>query len=277
MQDRALLVVIHALGRPILVGGRARHRGLRRSDRMGAVNAARASRSRGAAVVGALGEVLITLGVVLGLFVVWQLWWTDVAAAQTHSQVVDDLGWETGPPPPTAEQAPPSPLPEPEHGTTFATLSVPRWGADHVTPISQGVTRDVIDVLGVGHYPGTAMPGEVGNFALAAHRVTYGKPFHRAEEIELGDELVVRTEDAWYVYRVTSTDVVLPRQTEVIAPVPGQPGVEPDRATITLTTCHPMWSARERYIVHGELERWVGVDGADDGDAAPGPTTDEGA
>jgi len=234
---------------------------------------------RRARAVGVLGEVLLTLGALLGLFVVWQLWWTDVAAARTHDDVVADLAWEPAPPPASeADVAPPPALPEPEHGVTFATLTVPRWDPDRAMPISQGVTRDVIDVLGVGHYPGTAMPGQVGNFALAAHRVTYGRLFHDVEELELGDELVVQTAGGWYVYRVTAFDVVLPAQTEVVAPVPGRPGEIPDRATITLTTCHPKWSARERFVVHGELDRWVPAGGGAAGDpATDGDTADDGA
>jgi len=227
-------------------------------------------------VVGVLGEVLITLGVLLALFVVWQLYWTDVVAERAQDQVVQDLGWaRTGDggrgqdAPPAAAPTEPAPdeaapdgappvLAPPPHATTFATLSVPRWGPRYVQPISEGVTRaDVLDVLGIGHYPGTAMPGEVGNFALAAHRVTYGKPFNRIEELQLGDPLVVQTPDAWFVYRVTSSQIVLPQDVQVIAPVPDQPGVEPTQAMITLTTCHPMYSARERYIVHGELDYWV--------------------
>ena len=103
------------------------------------------------------------------------------------------------------------------------------------------------------------MPGGVGNFAVAGHRTTYGKPFNRIAELEPGDALVVRTADLWFVYRVTEHHIVLPEQVDVVAPVPGEPGAEPERATITLTACHPMFSARERYIVHGELEGWMPV------------------
>src|SRR5690606_10957704 len=119
--------------------------------------------------------------------------------------------------------------------------------------------HDVLDVLGIGHYEGTAMPGEVGNFAVAGHRVTYGKPFNRVEELQVGDPLVVQTETTWYVYRVTSTQVVTPRDVQVIAPTPNQPDVAPTVASMTLTTCHPMFSARERFIVHAELDYWTPV------------------
>jgi len=222
-----------------------------------------------AVVVGLVGELLITLGVLLGLFVVWQLWWTDVAANRQQAEVVADLTWAV-----TSDRPAPSPQPsapepvhrtdpapvmaEPAHATTFATLHVPRWGADYLRPISQGTTRqDVLDVLGLGHYEGTAMPGAIGNFAVAGHRTTYGKPLNRIEELVVGDPLVVQTEQAWYVYRVTETLTVGPRQVEVILPVPSQPGVAPTQAVMTLTTCHPMYSARQRYIVHAVLDYWM--------------------
>nr|WP_202627862.1 class E sortase [Cellulomonas sp. APG4] len=215
-----------------------------------------------------LGELLVTLGVLVALFVVWQLWWTDVEAGREQRAVVEDLDWAVDTddvPLPEAASEPTTPsdppvLDEPAHATTFATLRVPRWGSDYVRPVSQGTSRpDVLDVLGIGHYEGTAMPGEVGNFALAAHRTTYAKPFHLVEDLQVGDPLVVQTPEAWFVYRVTETRVVLPRDVEVIAPVPGDPGAEPTTAMMTLTTCHPMFSARERFIVHAELDTWQPV------------------
>lgn len=236
------------------------------------MNASRRS-TAAAAVVGVVGEVLITLGVLLGLFVAWQLWWTDVVADRAQADVIDELAWEpyvySGPMPtaitpppverdPVRRDMPPPTMDEPEHLTTFATMYVPRWGPDDVNPISQGTSKtDVLDVLGVGHYEGTAMPGGVGNFAVAGHRTTYGAPFNGVEDLEIGDPIVVQTETTWYVYRVSSTQIVLPHQVEVLAAVPDQPGIEPTEAVMTMTTCHPMYSARERYIVHATLDYWM--------------------
>lgn len=226
-----------------------------------------------ATVLGVVGELLITLGVLVGLFVVWQLWWTDVVAGREQAQVVAGLDWAWTPerprPTPTPSATPPAErtdappvLAQPAYATTFATLHVPRWGLDYVAPISEGTGKaDVLDVLGIGHYEGTALPGAVGNFAVAGHRVTYGKPFNRIEELQVGDPLVVQTEQAWYVYRVTETLVVSPRQVDVLLPVPSQPDVAPTQAVMTLTTCHPMYSARERYIVHATLDYWMEPEG----------------
>ncbi len=222
------------------------------------------------------GEVLVTLGVVIGLFVAWELWWTDIGANRAQADIVDGLGWENstvdhpfvmvGPtvsasddPAASVERTdPPTVLSEPAHATTFATMYVPRWGYDYVKPVSQGTDKKgVLNPLGIGHYSGSAMPGGWGNFAVAGHRTTYGKPFNRIEELGVGDVIVIRTQFVWYVYRVTSTEIVAPSNVGVIAPVPDQPGAEPNGRYLTLTTCHPQYSAAKRYIVHGELAYWM--------------------
>jgi len=213
--------------------------------------------------VGVLGELFLTAGVLLGLFLCWQLWWTDVVGQRAQADVVAHLAFPAPEPTAAAERAlrhDAAPvLAEPAHRTTFATLRVPRWD-DIERPISQGTsTRDVLDALGIGHYEGTAMPGAVGNFAVAGHRTTYGKPFNRITELMVGDPLVVRTAGTWYVYQVQSTEVVGPDQVEVIAPVPGDPAASPTQPMMTLTTCHPMYSARQRYVVHAVLDHWLPV------------------
>ncbi|WP_028045913.1 class E sortase [Cellulomonas sp. URHE0023] len=230
------------------------------------------SRARNAvySTVGVIGELLITVGVLLFAFLVWQLWWTDVVGNRAQAQIVAELPFEPVPSPtpsggttapviaPPRHDAPPV-MAEPPHATTFATIQVPRWDGEPERPISQGTDRaTVLDDLGIGHYDGTAMPGDVGNFAIAGHRTTYAKPFNRIAELKEGDPLVIRTTDnIWYVYRVTSTQIVDPSDVQVIAPVPGEPGATPTERMITLTTCHPMFSARERYIVHGVLDYWA--------------------
>ena len=222
--------------------------------------------------VGVLGELLITLGVLLGLFVVWQLWWTDVQAGREHAQILASLEW---PEPPAAapvddptglqpREARPPAIDEPREGSVFAKLYVPRFGEGYVQPIAAGVDKaTILDRIGIGHYPGTAMPGELGNFATAGHRTTYGKPYHQVAELKKGDPLVVRTEKTWYVYRVTGSQIVYPGQVEVIAPVPGtKPGEPLPKLTeryMTLTACHPMYSAAQRFVVHAKFDYWAPV------------------
>lgn len=235
--------------------------------------AGRPRRGAGSRAVALLGELMIIVGALLALYVVWELFYTDVAANKTQTEVLQTLDWAYTAPVTAAVTPQEGPqviadefkfdpdsapvMEEPKFATTFATFYVPRWGEDYVKPISQGVDRHtILDKLGIGHYPHTGMPGALGNFAISAHRTTYGKPFNRIAELQQGDYLVVQTEDTWYVYQVTSHKIVRPTQVEVIAPVPGDPGAEPDGHYITLTSCHPMFSAAERYVVHGELVYW---------------------
>jgi sortase A len=233
----------------------------------------RPRRRRGflSAAVGVFGELLITAGVLLGLFVVWQLWWTDVQAGREHTEILQSLEWpepakvDSGPQVATPHDGAPPVLDEPGQGKVFAQLYVPRFGKKYVEPVAQGVDKErILDKVGIGHYPETAMPGDLGNFATAGHRTTYGKPYHRIADLKKGDPLVVRTEDTWYVYRVTSSEIVFPWQVEVISPVPGlkpgEPLPELKRRFMTMTACHPMYSAAQRYVVHGKLDYWAPVE-----------------
>ncbi|WP_432545607.1 class E sortase [Kineococcus sp. SYSU DK004] len=210
---------------------------------------------------GVVGELLVTAGVLTLLFVAWQLWWTDLSSGRAQAATVASLEerWTADDAPGPAAPAEPEPDPEPDlvvappAGEAFAVLYVPRFGADYAVPVVEGTgTEELKD--GVGHYEETAMPGVVGNFALAGHRVTYGKPFHLVADLQEGDAVVVGTATQWFTYRVRSWEVVRPQQVSVIAPVPDRPGEEPTEAWLTMTACHPMHSARERYVVHALLE-----------------------
>lgn len=225
---------------------------------------ARRGSSPGLRFVGVLGELLITAGVIVALFVVWQVFWTDVTGARAatgHIEAFEETLPESPEQAGTPQTGEPPAETAPGLGETFATMFVPRWGAGWEFPIAEGVTRpDVLDAGYVGHYPETQLPGEVGNFALAGHRQSHAKPFYGVDSLEIGDSIIVQTAQAWYVYAVTESYVVYPTQIEVIAPAPGEPGVEATERSITLTTCHPLWSTRERWIVHGVLDHWVARD-----------------
>ncbi|AXK46121.1 class E sortase [Brachybacterium saurashtrense] len=248
--------------------------------------------SRAGALVGILGELLLTLGALLALFLVWQLWWTDVVAGREQTGIIDGLEQEWGAVDderiaPAQEGEPPVPE-TPQDTLVWATMHVPAF--DRVEfPLAEGVgMEDVLNVKGAGHYPETALPGEIGNMAVAGHRNTYGRVFEDIARLEPGDPIVVETADAFYVYEVTESLIVQPQDVEVIAPTPGAPDVPPTERMLTLTACHPMYSARERYIVHAEFAYWTdradgipealatAAQGSDGGQAA-GPTADDGA
>ena len=114
-----------------------------------------------------------------------------------------------------------------------------------------------LDPIGIGHYPGTRMPGEVGNFAVAAHRTTYGKPFNRIAELRLNDAIVVETADGWYTYRFRTLEYVTPDEVEVLLPVPQVEAAPAGSRCITLTSCSPMFAMTERIVAYGVFESFT--------------------
>lgn len=234
-------------------------------------------------VVRTVGEVLITLGLVVLLFVVYEVYVTDLISAgkqRTATAALDDR-WQGD-----ADRV--------DHfdglgeGDGFAKLYIPAFGADFQFTVVEGTTAPSLEI-GPGHYPQTAYPGEPGNFAVAGHRVGKGAPFNDINLINSCDALVVETQHNWFVYRalpkaeekagwaegkgtdakckgvavlggeyadVVGQQIVPPTNGSVIAPIPGRPEVPSageQAALLTLTTCHPRFSDRERLIVHAVL------------------------
>ena len=210
--------------------------------------------------LGVLGELLITLGVVLLLFVGWQLWWTDVTAnseqAGTVASLERDFGAPGAAPPAATAQERRVHLDGVPKGRAFAIVRIPRLGADYARPVLEGTGPDTL-TAGVGHYTGTATPGAVGNFAVAGHRTTYGRPFHDIDRLAKGDTIIVETRTSYVVYAVDRHVIVTPDHVEVTAPVPQHPGVRPTQRWMTLTACHPKYSASQRYIVFARLVRTI--------------------
>lgn len=232
-------------------------------------------------------EVAVTVGVVLLLLVVHQLWWTNRQAREGAERKVEALEreWETDeaaaagdgdegeqaaapedlgelaePPPDEGDHratAPDKPR-VPDYEQAYAVLSIPKLGVR--VPVAQGVSKQgVLNKGYVGHYPGSAQPGGAGNFALAGHRNTHGEPFRYINRLGKGDRLTVDTKAATFTYTVDRT---LPqtsaRDSGVIAKVPrsivkpsygyNEPGLY-----ITLTTCTPEYTSKYRLIVWGKL------------------------
>ena len=216
------------------------------------------------------GEILVTLGCVLMLFVVYQLWWTNVEADRAAAAATQQLQqqWQNdGQGDPATGPEYPADL---KRGDAFALMYIPRLGKKWREPVIQGVTLDDL-AKGVGHYPDSAMPGQIGNFAVAGHRATNGEPFAYLDGVRAGDLVVVETRTTFYTYRLDDWYIVPPTQVEVIEPVPNKPDAKPRQPLITLTTCNPRWASYERLIVHGVL-----IDTRPKSDGPP-PALSEGA
>ena len=213
-------------------------------------------------VVGILGELLITAGAFIFLFLGWQLWLNDIIVGneqQTEALAFSDqLGGAAEPavPEQAADYGDPVVAAVVSETTQFANMYVPRFGVDYVRTIAEGVSAANVLKTGIGHYPGTQMPGEVGNFAVAAHRTTYGKPFNLIGDLRVGDRIYVQTSDGWYTYVFRSLEYVLPTGVGVLDPVPQFSGLAPEQRILTMTSCNPMLSDAERIIAYSVFESW---------------------
>ena len=205
-------------------------------------------------VLGTLGDMFLTAGLGLLLFVGWQLWWTDVTANRAQHADVVRLDREFGADPAPGSAPAAADADAPALGKGFAILRIPRFGADYARPVLEGTARDIL-TKGVGHYQGTAAPGAVGNVAIAGHRTTYGRPFHDIDTLRTGDRIVVETRTAFHVYAVQRHTIVTPDDVDVVAPIPEHPGARPTQRWLTMTACHPKYSAAQRYVVFAELVR----------------------
>lgn len=220
------------------------------------------------------GELLITVGFILLLFVAWQLWWTNIAANSAQDDAVQSLSQEfkdaagSGSADASATegadasaqnydpQNPPASAGAPAYGEAYGIVYIPRLGENYQRPIAEGTGIDVLDTLGLGHYEDTAEPGEIGNFSLAGHRQTNGAVLDNIDQLQEGDKIYVQTREGFYTYTVYKHEIVLPSQVEVIAPNPDNPGVAPTERIMTLTSCHPRYGDTERYIVHAKVDSW---------------------
>jgi sortase A len=222
-------------------------------------------------VVHGIGETLVTGGLIILLFVVYEVYITNFFAhrEQTHIHTALENQWLQGTDP--LLRLPNGSLPKLATGVGIANLYIPRLGRDYAWTIVQG-TSDADLEKGPGHYGGTALPGKIGNFAVAGHRVGKGEPFLNLDHLRVADAVIVETESHWYVYRVKGSggdlsakgadgipgrEVVVPSDSNVLRPVPDHPGQKPTEALMTMTTCHPKFTAAKRMIVYAQLDQTV--------------------
>lgn len=210
-----------------------------------------------ARVLGVVGRTCITAGVLILLFVAYQLWGTGLREAQAQGALEDEFaeqladagivgeaddalgdGENAASPPVDEPPVTVAPPPPPADGDAAARISIPKIGVDKI--VVEGVTVDDLK-RGPGHYPDSPMPGQAGNAAIAGHRTTYGAPFHRIDELQPGDEILVTTLQGPFRYVVSEQQIVSPDQVEVLDDFGDN--------RLTLTACHPKYSARQRIVV----------------------------
>jgi sortase A len=201
------------------------------------------------------GIVLIVVGAILLGYVGWQLWGTTWVSKREQRQITGSLQqqWTEG-----GARLQPKYVPT---GKASALIRIPKFGKKYVVPVLEGVSTDVLS-RGFGHFTKSADPGEVGNYALAAHRVTHGEPLRRMPDLRPGDEVLVETVDTTFTYRLDTDPrtLVIPfTGTWVLDPLPKNPGSGPQPAQkqgqrlITLTTCSELFHTDNRMIAFGHL------------------------
>ncbi|MEU4526866.1 class E sortase [Micromonospora ureilytica] len=199
------------------------------------------------------GEVLITFGLVVLLFAGYEVWGKSAIVDAHQNDLNNELtqAWAPTDNPTVAPSVGPSVKPSPPvRGKPLAGLYIPKLDKNWV--VVEGVTQQDIR-FAPGHYPTSALPGQVGNFSVAGHRNR--ATFWRLDELDEGDPIVVESKTDWYVYRVSQSRIVKPTQVEVVAPVPGEPDKKATKRMLTLTTCNPKFDNYQRLIIHAELDR----------------------
>ena len=207
-----------------------------------------------------IGVGLILAGLGLLGYVGWQFWGTNWVSKRHQKEITSTLQktWASG------HGLKPKLVPK---GQASALIRIPKFGKGYVVPVLEGAPDGTIsaDILakGYGHFADTADPGQVGNYALAAHRVTHGEPLRHMPDLRPGDKVIVETVDATYTYALDTNpnDLVIPfTGTWVLDPLPHNPkpgGPEPKQEQgqrlITLTTCSEIFHTDNRMIAFGHL------------------------
>ena len=218
-------------------------------------------------IVGWIGQSLISLGVLILLFVAYQLWGTNLAEARSQRGLTNEIEAALGPSGAGGGLDPSTVPPPAPEGEAIAIIKIPKIGVEKA--VIEGVGVPELK-KGPGHYPKTPLPGQPGNSAIAGHRTTYGAPFYRLDELTTGDKIFVTTRQGRFEYRMMEPPTkVTPKQVEVLDPTPDN--------RLTLTTCEPRFSASHRLIavasLVGEAAAGTPVRDAPD-DAVPAATID---
>ncbi len=209
-------------------------------------------------VISLIGRAMISLGLILLLFVAYQLWGTNYFEARSQNKLenqfelaLKDKSKTTNTTPGEAPVAQDIDLPI--TGDAIASIKIDKIGLNHI--VIAGTDKRNLQ-KGPGHYQNTPLPGQFGNSAIAGHRTTYGAPFNRVDELDVGDKIIIKTLYGTFTYEINKKPfIVKPTNVSVIEPTkdPSDPTGEKNLATLTLTSCHPKYSAAQRIIVQATL------------------------
>lgn len=218
------------------------------------------------------GVLLVLVGLGFIGYVAWEYYGTNIIAKREHAALREEIRerWANpsvtdvlGPDGASAPNGSSPPL-----GSADVLIRIPAFGDDYEVPMIEGIREEDLS-RGIGHFPGTG-PGQIGNFALAGHRVTHGEPFKDLPSLRPGDEVIVETADATYTYVLDTdpNDLVIPfTESWVVEDVPVAPegrappgmpvfdSTEPTKALITLTTCSELFHTDNRMVAFGHLAR----------------------
>jgi sortase A len=192
--------------------------------------------------VSVVGKTLIWSGLLILSFVAYELWGTGIAEARNQKALRKQFQHALEAPAAAATSNETAPV-LPPSGDAVAVIKFPKLGVEKT--VVEGVS--VSDLKkGPGHYPETPMPGHVGNVAIAGHRTTYGAPFYRVDELKAGDSIFITTKEGQFKYVVSQSKVVGPDDSSVLNPTSDN--------RLTLTTCHPRFTAAQRLVIVATLE-----------------------
>jgi sortase A len=214
-----------------------------------------ASARRWAGALSTLGELLITFGVLVALFLVYEVWWTNISAGQETRRNSTALlrTWASAPAPAAAE-----PSDSIADGQSFGFLYIPALGSGWRALIMQSTDRTgVLNTGAVGHYtdPRSALPWDAsGNFALAGHRDGHGMVFRDLDRLAVGDRVYVQTHYGWFVYALDrEAPSVAVSDVGAVEPIPVGSGYTGPGRYLTLTTCTPIYIDSHRMVWWGHL------------------------
>jgi sortase A len=204
----------------------------------------------------AVGRVVLVAGVLILLFIPYLLWGTGLQTARSQDQLRSEFSavqhqvgdgsiQRPAAPPKHSPAAPPALAPAiaaPAIGGPVGVIDIPKIALNMV--VIEGTGTAQLE-QGPGHYPGTPLPGQQGNVAIAGHRTTYLHPFYNLNELVPGDSILLTTVQGEFLYQMTTSEVVSPSDVAVVD--------DTTSPQLTLTTCNPRYSATTRLVVHAAL------------------------